>query len=392
MSSLDQFATAKLRDLDRRALRRRLAATDRGAFPHVARAGRDLVSFACNDYLGLTTHPAVKAAAVAAIARYGAGAGASRLVTGDHPLYADLEAALAAAKGTEAACVFGSGYLANLGVISALAGPDDLIVIDELAHSCLYAGAQLAGARICRFPHNDVAAAEALLATHRASARHALVVTETVFSMDGDRAPLAALAARATAHDAWLLTDDAHGFGLDAPRATADGTPDPVAVPLRMGTLSKALGSYGGYLCASRAVVDFIKTRARSFIYSTGLPPASVAAARAALDVIATTPGLSALPLARARRFTLALGLPDAESPIVPLILGTPEAALSVSEQLMAAGFLVTAIRPPTVPAGTARLRFTFSAAHGAEDVERLVATLKTIPDVARRLACPASS
>lgn len=384
MSSLDQFATAKLRDLERRALRRTLVPTDRGAFPRVHREGRDLVSFSCNDYLGLSGHPTVKAAAVAAVERYGAGAGASRLVTGDHPLYAELEGALAAAKGAEAACVFGSGYLANIGVLGALAGPDDLIVIDDLAHSCLNAGAQLSNARVHRFAHNDVAAAEALLARHRPEARHAILVTETVFSMDGDRAPLSGLAALCAAHDAWLLTDDAHGFGL----AEHDATP----VPLRMGTLSKALGSYGGYLCASQPVVDFIKTRARSFIYSTGLPPASVAAARAALDVIASTPGLSALPLERARLFTEGLGLPRAESPIVPLILGAPETALKVSRDLLDAGFLVTAIRPPTVPPGTARLRLTFSAAHSIADVARLVATLKEIPEVAERLACPASS
>lgn len=383
MRSLDQFAEAKLDHLERLALRRTLAETDRGDFPYVTRHGRRLLSFSCNDYLGLSRHPAVKAAAVAAIERHGTGAGASRLVTGHHPLHAALEARLAAIKGTESACVFGSGYLANIGVIGALAAEDDLILIDELAHACLNAGAQLSRAKTLRFRHNDADHAAALLAEHRRGCRHALVVTETVFSMDGDRAPIRALAALANRHDAWLLTDDAHGFGLDAD--TGHG------VPLQMGTLSKAIGSYGGYLCASAPVVALIKTRARSFVYSTALPPASVAAALAALDIIEAEPELAAAPIRKARLFTRLLGLPNAASAIVPLILGAPEEALAASAALEREGFLVTAIRPPTVPSGTARLRFAFSALHPDAEIERLAARLRV--GVSRELAlCPASS
>ncbi|WP_158809110.1 aminotransferase class I/II-fold pyridoxal phosphate-dependent enzyme [Beijerinckia sp. L45] len=366
MQSLDRFATAKLDALDKAALRRRLVATARDAFPWVIRDGRRLLSFSCNDYLGLSTHPAVKAAAIAATERYGVGAGASRLVTGNHPLYEALETRLASLKGTEAACVFGSGYLANIGVIGALVGLDDLILLDDLAHACLHAGARLSQARVMTFRHNDVTHAAALLEAHRGASRHVLVVTETVFSMDGDRAPIADLAALAQAHDAWLLSDDAHGFGV------MPHDPAIAQVPLQMGTLSKAVGGYGGYLCASQPVIDLIKTRARSLIYSTGLPPASVAAALAALDVIAADPGLAGEPLRKARLFTAALGLPEAESPIVPLLLGPPEAALRASAVLAAEGFLVTAIRPPTVPPGTARLRFAFSAAHADSDIARL--------------------
>ena len=391
MRSLDEHAAAKLDALDARALRRTLVATDRGDFPHVIRGGRRLVSFSCNDYLGLSTDPRVKAAAAAAIERWGTGAGASRLVTGNHPPLEALEAQLAAMKGSEAACVFGSGYLANIGVLGVLAGPGDLVLIDALAHSCLYAGATLSGATIIRFPHNDVDAAAGLLATHRGAHRHALVVTETVFSMDGDRAPLAALAGRAGANDTWLMADDAHGLGL-ASDASAK-----IEVPLAMGTLSKAVGSYGGYCCASRAVVDLLKTRARSLVYSTALPPASVAAAAAALDIIAAEPALTRAPLARARLFTQLMGLPEAQSAIVPVVLGAAEVALEVSARLETAGFLVVAIRPPTVPPGTARLRLAFCAGHDEADIARLVEALRGLLDAtasidAGRTLCPASS
>ncbi len=377
MPSIDRFAQAKLEQLDDRALRRTLAETGRAAFPHVTRDGRRLLSFSCNDYLGLSCHPAVKAAATAAIERYGVGAGASRLVTGNHPLYAGLEARLAAMKGTADACVFGSGYLANIGTIGALVAAGDLIVIDELAHACLNAGATLAGATILRFRHNDADHAAMLLAEHRPRSRHALVVTETVFSMDGDRAPLERLSGLCERHDAWLMSDDAHGFGL-AEHSTA-------AVPLQMGTLSKAIGGYGGYLCASAPVIALMKTRARSFIYSTALPPACVAAASAALDIIAADPALGAAPLRKARLFTRLCGLPEAVSPIVPLVLGDPEAALAASAHLAEAGFLVAAIRPPTVPPGTARLRFTFSALH--ED-----AAIAQLADVLHRAILPPRS
>ena len=359
-------------------------------FPYVVRGGRRLVSFSCNDYFGLSTDPRVKAAAVAAVERWGTGAGASRLVTGNHPPLEALEAKLAAMKGSEAACVFGSGYLANIGVLGVFAGPSDLVLIDALAHSCLYAGATLSGATVVRFPHNDVAAVADLLAKHRDSHRHALVVTETVFSMDGDRAPLAALARLARARDAWLMTDDAHGLGLGSSEGASD-------VPLAMGTLSKAVGSYGGYCCASRAVVDLLKTRARSLVYSTALPPASVAAAAAALDIIEAEPELTRAPLARARLFTGSMGLPDAQSAIVPLVLGSAEAALDVSTRLEADGFLVVAIRPPTVPPGTARLRLAFCAGHDEADIARLAAALRgmigeaVLTDAGRTL-CLASS
>jgi 8-amino-7-oxononanoate synthase len=373
MRSLEEFAATKLDKLDRASLHRVLAVTDRLDGIWVVRNGRRLLSFSCNDYLALTHHPAIKAAAIEATQRYGVGSGASRLVTGNHPLFAELERRLARLKGTEAACVFGSGYLANSGIIPALIGRDDLVLIDELAHSCLWAGARLSRATVLPFRHSDLAHVEALLQEHRGRHPHALIATDGVFSMDGDLAPLPELSSLAQRYDVWLMTDDAHGIGVVAQgRGSTFAHDVEVDVPLQMGTLSKAIGGYGGYLCASSAVIDLIHNRARTFVYSTGLPPATVAAAIAALELIEGDPAYAALPLAKARRFTRLLNLPEAVSPIVPIVVGGAEAALKASQALEAEGFLVIAIRPPTVPAGTARLRFTFSAAHPDAEIERL--------------------
>jgi 8-amino-7-oxononanoate synthase len=379
MRSLDEFATAKLGELERSSLRRALVDTTRVTGIWLLRNGRRLLSFCCNDYLNLTHHPAVKEAAIEALRVHGVGAGASRFVTGNHPLFSELEARLARLKETEAACVFGSGYLANLGIIPALIGPDDLVLIDELAHACLWAGARLARAAVVPFRHADAGHVELLLAQLRRRHSRALIATDGVFSMDGDIAPLHGLAALAQRHDAWLMSDDAHGLGVVGGgrgsnfigRTKAD-------VPLQMGTLSKALGSYGGYICASAAVVDLIRNRARTVIYSTGLPPAIVAAAIAALDVIEREPAYAALPLAKAKAFARGAGLPEPVSPIVPVLLGEAEAALKASRLLEDHGFLVVAIRPPTVPAGTARLRLTFTAQHPDHEVERLADVVRT--------------
>ncbi|MGG3814130.1 aminotransferase class I/II-fold pyridoxal phosphate-dependent enzyme, partial [Methylorubrum rhodesianum] len=311
-----------------------------------------------------------------ALARYGAGAGASRLVTGNAPPLAALEARLARHKGKEAALVFGSGYLANLGIAPALVGAGDLILIDDLGHSCLFAGAKMSGAQVVRFAHNDVGQLRAALAAHRGAARRTLILTERVFSMDGDRAPLPEILSLAENYDAWTLVDDAHGLGVVEPGLRA---------PLEMGTLSKTLGSYGGYLCASRPVIDLLTSRARSLVYTTGLPPASAAAALRALEIVEAEPERAARPLALARRFTARLGLPEAESPIVPVLVGEAEAALAVSAALETRGFLVVAIRPPTVAPGTARLRVAFSAVHDEGQVDALAEAVASLaPDRVR--------
>ncbi len=378
MSSLDAFAREKLRELNERSLLRTLVETNRTDDIWAVRGGRRLLSFSCNDYLNLSHHPAVNAAAIAAIKRYGVGAGASRLVTGNHPLFAELETRLARLKGTEAACVFGSGYLANVGIIPTLIGRGDLVLIDELAHSCMMAGGKLTGGTAFTFRHNDLAHLEELLTQHRAGHRHTLIATDGVFSMDGDLAPLNALAEISRRYDCWLLSDDAHGIGVVGGGRGSSFADGPKAdVPLQMGTLSKAIGGYGGYLCASHPVIDLMKTRARTIVYSTGLPPASVAGAIAAIDIIETQPDYAALPVAKARLFTRRLGLPDAVSPIVPIVIGDAKAALDASRMLEDQGFLVVAIRPPTVPEGTARLRIAFTALHPDAEIQRLADTIR---------------
>jgi 8-amino-7-oxononanoate synthase len=397
MQSLDDFAVRKLAELDRASLRRSLYDSLREKGPWVVREGRRYLSFSCNDYLNLSHHPAIKAAATAAIAHYGVGAGASRLVTGNHPLFRELEERLARLKGLEAACVFGSGYLANAGIVPVLAGAPDLVLIDELAHACLWAGTNLSRARTLVFRHNDVAHAQALLSENRSRVRNTLLVTDGVFSMDGDLAPLQELGVLCAAFDTWLMADDAHGLGvIGNGRGSAFAAGGGALVPLQMGTLSKAIGGYGGYLCASRPVIDLMKTRARTLIYSTALPPAMAAAAIAALTIIETEPGLTAKPLAKARAFTSRLGLPEAQSPIVPLVLGEPEVAVQASNKLAEEGFLVTPIRPPTVPVGTARLRFAFTALHPDEEIARLADAVRALvafaPARQEIRKCPQSS
>lgn len=373
MHSLDSFAQDKLDDLKRRRLYRSLSETLREDGIWVERDGRQLLSFSCNDYLNLTQHPAIKQAAIAAIEEYGAGSGASRLITGNHPLYAKLEARLAHFKSTEAACVFGSGYLTNTGVIPVLVGDDGLILIDELSHACIYAGAQLSRGTVIPFRHNAIDHANELLERHRSQHRHALIVTDGVFSMDGDLAPLDELLTLAHQYDTWLMSDDAHGIGvIGGGRGSSFSANAHIPVPLQMGTLSKAIGSYGGYLCASAPVVELMRNRARTLIYSTGLPPACVAAAIAALDLIEREPAYATLPVAKANAFTKRAGLPPAQSPIVPILIGDEEGAVAASRLLESEGYLVVAIRPPTIPAGTARLRLTFTAQHPDDKIEKL--------------------
>jgi 8-amino-7-oxononanoate synthase len=378
VKSLDAFCQGKLDDLEAKKLRRRLIDTDRFAPAQARRHGREMISFSCNDYLDLSHHPKVIEAAKQAIDRYGAGSGASRLVTGNTPLYAELEAKLAKFKGTEDAMVFGSGYLTNLGVIPCLVGRDDLIVADELSHACIYAGAQLSRAHFKTFRHNDLGHAAELLREHRAAHPKCMLLVDGVYSMDGDRAPVRDLAILAEEYDAWMLVDDAHGLGVvSGGKGSTYVDGNQIPVPLQMGTLSKAIGGYGGYLCASKPVIDFIRTRARSFIYTTGLPPGTLAGAIAALDLIASDKELVAKPLRYAKLFTDALGLPEPESCIVPVILGEAEKALAAGAALEEQGFIVTPIRPPTVAEGTSRLRITFTAGHREEDVLRLAEAVR---------------
>ncbi|MEQ9555277.1 MAG: 8-amino-7-oxononanoate synthase [Rhodospirillales bacterium] len=372
--SLDDFAQKKLAALESKGLRRRLTVTERTGAIEVLRGGRRLVSFSCNDYLNLSQHPALKQAAKDAIDRMGVGSGASRLVTGDHPLLPELEARLARLKGTEDCCVMGSGFLTNTGVIPTLMTEGDLVLADEWSHACIIVGGRLSRATQHLFRHNDMDHLRELLEQHRAGHKRCLIVTDGVFSMDGDLAPVHEMADLAAEFDAWLMTDDAHGIGVVGAggRGSTFAGGTKAAVDLQMGTLSKAVGGYGGYLCASKAVIDLMKTRCRTLIYSTGLPPATVAAAIAALDIIEGDPEYAARPVKKAQRFTRRLGLPAAESPIVPILLGDSARTMAAQKVLEDAGYLVIGIRPPTVPEGTARLRLTFTALHSDADIDRL--------------------
>lgn len=380
MKSLEEFVARKLDTLRDKGLYRRIVTTERRGDGSARREGQHLISFCCNDYLNLSQHPEVKRRAKEAIDRYGVGAGGSRLVTGNHPLFAALEARLARLKGTEDALVFGSGYMANIGIIPALATEADVIFVDEWAHACIFAGARLSHAATHVFRHNDMAHLEELLKAYRAAHPRALVLTDGVFSMDGDLAPLNELVPLAESYDAWLMTDDAHGIGLlGEGRGSSFINGIKADVPLQMGTLSKAIGCYGGYLCASAAVIDFMRNRARSVIFTTGLPPADIAAAIAALDLIEGDAGLRQRPLQKAQLFCRELNLPAPVTCIVPVIVGDPVRAMAASEKLKEQGFLISAIRPPTVPEGTARLRITFTANHRDEDVIRLAAAVRAL-------------
>jgi 8-amino-7-oxononanoate synthase len=332
--------------------------------------GRPVVAFASNDYLGLSAHPAVMAAAHEAIDRWGTGAGAARLISGSRPVHTDLEARLAQWRGTEAALVFPTGFAANVGVLSALAGPGVLICSDALNHASIIDGCRLAralGASVEVYPHGDT---EALVALVGGWAGRTVVVTDSVFSMDGDAAPIDALAEICAEHDALLVLDEAHavlGPHLD---------PDQLACEvLRVGTLSKALGSQGGFVAAPRAITDMLVNRCRSFIFTTALAPASAAAALAALEVLVSPEGEALL--ARLSRYASRLRPGQAvQSPIVPFIVGSEQAALDASAALLERGLLVPAVRPPTVPPGTCRLRVALSAAHAQPEVDILVAAL----------------
>lgn len=380
MANLNEHCALALSTLEANSLRRRLveSAHDADFSIKINRQGQALTSFACNDYLGLRGDARLIAAGQRALAEFGTGAGASRLITGNHPLYAPLERKLAAMKGAEAALVFGSGYLTNLGVIPALMNKGDVIFADKLVHACIIDAAQLSGARLMRFAHNDMAHLEKLLKEHREDSTNALIVTDHVFSMDGDVAPLMKIAALAKTYDAWTMADDAHGLGIPTGDTINHCVPDG-RIDIWMGTLSKSAGAYGGYVVGSQQVIDYLITAARSFVFSTGLPPAICASALTALEIMEAEPERGQRALAHARRVTAALHLPAAQSAIVPILLGTPERALAASDALKAKGMLAVAIRPPTVPPGTARLRFAFSSAHTDAQVETLIAALRGI-------------
>jgi 8-amino-7-oxononanoate synthase len=341
--------------------------------------GRELTDFSSNDYLGLARHPALKSAMSECAARCGAGSGASHLVSGHGREHALLEEELAAFTGRERALLFSSGYMANLAVMTVLAGRGERVLLDRLCHASLIDGARLSGAAFRRYPHADARAAADLAAAD--PVHTVLIATDGVFSMDGDVAPLAQLARTAHAHGLWLVVDDAHGLGvLGASGRGALEAPDlsPEDVPVLVGTLGKAFGSFGAFVAGSEALIELLIQKARTYIYTTALPQPVAAATRAALK-LAQSEGwrrerLAALT-ALFRRAAAAAGVPLTASgtPIQPIVLGDAGAALEAQRSLARAGFWVVAIRPPTVPQGAARLRITLSAAHTEAEVDELV-------------------
>ena len=369
-----------LRQLAAAGLLRSQRPLDSPAGMQVTREGRTLWNFASNDYLGLARHPQIEAALIEGVQRYGAGSAASRLVCGTLPPHRLLEDALAAAKQTEAAITFSSGFATALGVVPAIVGKEDFILLDKLSHACLVDAARLSGATIRVFPHNDLRKLERLLISTRAKSPTAriLIATESVFSMDGDLCPLREIVTLAEAHEALLLLDEAHGFGVLGEHGMGLAEQENLQphITFQMGTLSKAAGLSGGYLAASRDWIDLFTNRARSFIYSTAPPPALAHAALASLALIQSAEGKS---LRAKLQKNIALLSPHS-TPIVPVILGSNESALAASSELEQSGFLVPAIRFPTVPRGAARLRISLSAAHSLDPV-RLLASKLASPD-----------
>jgi 8-amino-7-oxononanoate synthase len=377
MSVFDAKLAAALERLALRAERRHLTSCVPQGHGMVARNGHGLLDFSSNDYLGLSDHGSLAQRAADWALAHGAGTGASRLVTGTRPLHLAVEDKIARFKGAEAALLFPSGWHCNAAVLAALLklAPDTLLFTDRLIHGSLHAGA--AGHRQIRFRHNDLGHLDELLHRHHGGAR--IIVTESVFSMDGDRVDVPALAALARAHDAFLYVDEAHATGVLGPQGK--GLAAGMGVDLVMGTFSKALGCFGAYVAGSRLLIDYLINACGGFIFSTAPPPAMLGAIDAALDLV---PGMEAerATLAshgatlRARLNAAGIDTADSSTQIVPVIVGEASDALALAEDLARQGMLAIAIRPPTVPKGTSRLRVALHANHRSDDIERLAAAI----------------
>ncbi len=382
---------ATLAQLDREHLRRERRTIDgfveRGSRITAVFDGRQVVDFSSNDYLGLARHPAVAAAVGECAAREGSGSGASHLVTGHGVEHSRLEEELASFTGRERALLFSTGYMANLAVMTTLADRGDCVLLDRLSHASLIDGGLLSGARFRRYAHADSAAAESALDAN--SETVSVVATDGVFSMDGDVGPLSSLARACRKHDAWLVVDDAHGLGVTGPsgRGTVEhfglGSDE---VPVLVGTLGKAFGTFGAFVAGDNELIELLMQKARSYIYTTALPQPIAAAARKALEISQREPWRRERLMTLTARFRTSAseaGVPlmpaGPLTPIQPVLMGSAEAALRAQRELLAAGFCVVAIRPPTVPRGSARIRVTLSAAHTEAQVDNLVETLSRV-------------
>jgi 8-amino-7-oxononanoate synthase len=384
VSSLDEALAEDLRRLDAAGLRRELRRWQGAQGPWIELDGVRLSSFSSNNYLGLAGHPVLTQAAIAVLEQAGLGAGASRLIAGNHAEHQTLEEDLARFHRVDAALVFNSGFQANVGVIPALVGREDLVLSDRLNHASLIDGCRLARAQVRVYDHADAGHARGLAAESRRSHRRCLIVSESVFSMDGDRAPLAELAAIAAEYDAWLMVDEAHAVGALGPGGRGLCAEGSIIPDILVGTLGKAFGSFGAYVAGSARLRAFLVHRARSFVFSTAQPPALAAASRASLGLLAGQEGtdLRSDLGARITQFRdglarLGLLAPGAgAAPVFPIHVGDDAASLDISRRLQAAGIHAQAIRPPTVPRGTARLRFALMATHDPTQLDQALTEL----------------
>jgi 8-amino-7-oxononanoate synthase len=395
MNDFNRELTQRLAAIRRQGLWRELRRVDSPQAPRIEIGGKALLNFSSNDYLGLAGEPVLKEAAIKAVERYGAGAGASRLVCGSLAPHQELDETLAAFKGTEAALSFSTGYAAASGVICALLGKDDVILTDKLVHACIVDAARLCGAQLRVFDHNDLNDLEAKLKWASQEARsprpearsrdaRTLVVTESIFSMDGDHAPLREMAGLKEQYGAWLMVDEAHATGLYGAhrRGLAEELGVGSRIEVQMGTLGKALGASGGYICGSRALIDYLINRARTFIFSTAPVPAAAAAATAGIRFVASSAGEERRSKLwqHVSNLTSALNPQPAtlKSAIIPLFIGEETKTVEAATALRVRGIFVPAIRYPTVARGQARLRLTLSAAHTHADLAQLLAALKS--------------
>ncbi len=375
----------RLAALRQQGLFRELRRVDSSPGLRLEIGGKTFLNFSSNDYLGLASHPALKEAAVKAVEKFGAGSGASRLICGSLAPFHELEESLAAFKKTEAALTFATGYAAALGTITALIGKADVVILDKLVHACIVDAAKLSGAKLRIFAHNDLNDLEEKLRWATGFKSAILIVTESIFSMDGDSAPLREIVALKEKHGAWLMVDEAHATGIigENGRGLADALNVGGQIEIQMGTLGKALGASGGFICGSRTLVDFLVNRARSFIFSTAPVPTAAAAATAGLKIAQSGEGgsLRKRLFARVAELQLAIGNRQSAmaSAIIPLILGDENNAVEAAAKLRRQNIFVPAIRYPTVARGAARLRITLTAAHSAQDVSTLARALKPI-------------
>jgi 8-amino-7-oxononanoate synthase len=393
VTSFDEDLNERLAALREQGLHRELRRVDSAQGPRLEIGGKTFLNFSSNDYLGLANHPALKEAAIRAVEKFGAGAGASRLICGSLAPFHELEEALAAFKKTEAALTFSTGYAAALGTITALIGKNDIIIVDKLVHACIVDAAKLSGAKLRVFDHNNLNDLEAKLkwadefSKAESGKRKAeiLVVTESIFSMDGDAAPLLEIVALKEKYGAWLMVDEAHATGVIGKngRGLANELGVSEQIEIQMGTLGKALGASGGYICGSRTLIDFLVNRARSFIFSTAPVPAAAAAATAGIHLAQSPEGEARRKILRQRvdKFVSTFNLQPSTfaAAIVPIIIGDETKALAAATQLREQNIFVPAIRYPTVARGAARLRVTLTAAHTEADVSELASALEQL-------------